>query len=227
VLNVLNVLIEATGLTKIYPMGVRALDGASLQVERGQFVAIMGRSGSGKSTLLHLLGCLDRPTAGRILIDGIDVTALPDWQLPAIRLQKLGFVFQAHNLVPSLTALENVMLPMRYRRPRLRLPEVMQKARAALAAVGLERREHHLPSQLSGGQQQRVAVARALVGEPALVLADEPTGALDTQTARDLLALLRQLCAEQGRTIVVVTHDPLVGRACDRVITMADGRIVG
>ena len=226
-LNVLNVLIEATGLTKIYPMGVRALDGASLQVERGQFVAIMGRSGSGKSTLLHLLGCLDRPTAGRILIDGIDVTALPDWQLPAIRLQKLGFVFQAHNLVPSLTALENVMLPMRYRRPRLRLPEVMQKARAALAAVGLERREHHLPSQLSGGQQQRVAVARALVGEPALVLADEPTGALDTQTARDLLALLRQLCAEQGRTIVVVTHDPLVGRACDRVITMADGRIVG
>lgn len=220
-------LVEAIGLTKTYPMGVRALDGASLQIHRGEFVAIMGRSGSGKSTLLHLLGCLDRPTAGRILLDDLEVTALPERRLPAIRLQKLGFVFQAHNLVPSLTALENVMLPLKYRRPRLRPPEAMQKARAALAAVGLEQREHHLPSQLSGGQQQRAAVARALVGEPALVLADEPTGALDTQTAKDLLALLRQLCAEQGRTFVVVTHDPLVGRACDRVITMADGRIVG
>ncbi|HYG58924.1 MAG TPA: ABC transporter ATP-binding protein, partial [Symbiobacteriaceae bacterium] len=202
-------LVEAVGLTKVYPMGVRALDGVDLTVRRGEILGIMGRSGSGKSTLLHLLGCLDRPTAGRVTIAGTDVTRLPDGALPPLRLRKIGFVFQAGNLVPALTARENVALPLRYLRPRLRPPEAMEKARTALEAVGLSDRMDHLPAQLSGGQQQRVAIARALVNGPALVLADEPTGALDSQTARDLLALLRRLCAEGGQTFVVVTHDDL------------------
>lgn len=218
-------LVEAKGLTKVYPMGVRALDGVDLTVNRGEILGIMGRSGSGKSTLLHLLGCLDRPTAGSVSIEGVDVTRLSEGALPALRLQRLGFIFQAHNLVRSLTALENVVLPLRYRRPRP--GDAMEKARAALDAVGLADRMHHLPSQLSGGQQQRVAIARALVNEPSLVLADEPTGALDSQTARDLLTLLRRLCTERRKTFVIVTHDALVAQACDRVITMADGRVAG
>ncbi|MDF2626676.1 MAG: transporter ATP-binding protein [Symbiobacteriaceae bacterium] len=218
-------LVEARGLTKVYPMGVTALDGVDLTVERGEILGIMGRSGSGKSTLLHLLGCLDRPTSGSVAIEGVDVTRLPAGALPALRLKRVGFVFQAHNLVRTLTALENVALPLRYRRPRP--GDAMEKARAALEAVGLADRMHHLPSQLSGGQQQRVAIARALVNEPSLVLADEPTGALDSQTARELLALLRRLCTERGQTFVIVTHDALVAQACDRVITMADGRVAG
>ncbi|HEY3364429.1 MAG TPA: ABC transporter ATP-binding protein [Symbiobacteriaceae bacterium] len=216
-------LLEAEGVTKLYPMGVRALDGVSLRVGRGEFVGIMGRSGSGKSTLLHILGCLDRPSGGNVRIDGVEVTRLSDRFLPRLRLHKLGFVFQAHNLVPTLTALENVSLPLKYLRVSPRA--AYEKARAALSAVGLEDRMQHLPSQLSGGQQQRAAIARALVNDPALVLADEPTGALDTQTARELLALLRRLVSERGQTFVVVTHDPLVGRQCDRVITMEDGRV--
>jgi putative ABC transport system ATP-binding protein len=216
-------LVEVRNLTKVYPLGVRALDGVDLSVQRGEFVGVMGRSGSGKSTLLHLLGCLDRPTAGSVMLDGVDVGRLPDRSLPALRLRKLGFVFQAHNLVRSLSALENVALPLRYLRPRP--PNAMEKARAALEAVGLGDRLHHLPAQLSGGQQQRVAIARALVLEPALVLADEPTGALDSHTARELLALLRRLSAERGQTFVVVTHDHLVATVCDRVITMEDGKI--
>jgi putative ABC transport system ATP-binding protein len=216
-------LLEASGLVKDYPLGVRALDGVDLAVGRSEIVGIMGRSGSGKSTLLHLLGCLDRPTSGVIKIDGTDVTRLPARALPPLRLQKLGFVFQAHNLVRSLSALENVALPLRYLRPR---PfDGMQKARSALEAVGLGDRMHHLPSQLSGGQQQRVAIARALVNGPALVLADEPTGALDSHTARELLTLLRRLAVERGQTFVIVTHDPLVGQACDRLITMEDGKV--
>lgn len=216
-------LVEATGLTKHYPLGVRALDGVDLTVRRGEVLGIMGRSGSGKSTLLHILGCLDRPTDGLVRIDGAEVTHLPEQALPALRLRMLGFVFQAHNLIGTLTALENVVLPLRYVRPRP--ADAMQKARAALEAVGLSDRMHHLPSQLSGGQQQRVAIARALVNQPALVLADEPTGALDSATARELLALLRRLSTERGQTFVVVTHDPLVGQVCDRVITMEDGRV--
>lgn len=219
-------LVEAEALTKLYPLGVRALDRASLAVRRGEFVGIMGRSGSGKSTLLHILGCLDRPTTGRVRIDGVDVTGLPDQALPPLRLGKLGFVFQAHNLVPSLSAVENVALPLRYLRLRPGLAAAREQARVALAAVGLEDRLHHLPSQLSGGQQQRVAIARALVNGPALVLADEPTGALDSATAQDLLALLRRLCAERGQTFVVVTHDSMVGRVCDRIVTMEDGRVL-
>lgn len=217
-------LLEAIELTKLYPMGVRALDRVSLSVAPGEMVAIMGRSGSGKSTLLQILGCLDRPTAGRVILGGVDVSSLPAAQLPPVRLRQLGFVFQAHNLLPGLTALENVALPLRYERPRVR--NAAQRARAALAAVGLEDRLHYRPAQLSGGQQQRVAIARALVNEPALVLADEPTGALDTQTAREFLALLRHLRAERGQTFLIVTHDPLVGQACNRVVKMADGRIL-
>lgn len=218
-----DVLLAAVGVTKQYAMGVRALDGVSLTVHRGELLGIMGRSGSGKSTLLHILGCLDRPTAGEVWIEGTEVSRLPESALPVLRLRKLGFVFQSHNLVPSLTALENVAVPLRYL--RLPLRQSMEKARAALEAVGLSDRMHHLPAQLSGGQQQRVAVARALVNNPALVLADEPTGALDSQTARELLDLMRRLSAERGQTFVVVTHDPLVGQACDRIVTMADGRI--
>lgn len=217
-------LLQASGLTRLYPMGVRALDGVDLTVGRGEFLGIMGRSGSGKSTLLHILGCLDRPTAGQVYLDGVAVTGLPDRALPPLRLRKLGFIFQSHNLIRTLTALENVALPLRYR--RMAEPAARTKARAALAAVGLDDRLAHLPAQLSGGQQQRVAIARALVGEPALVLADEPTGALDSATARELLGLLRQLCEQRGQTFVVVTHDPLVARACDRVVTMADGRVL-
>ncbi|MFZ5822904.1 MAG: ABC transporter ATP-binding protein [Bacillota bacterium] len=207
-------------------MGIRALDGASLAVRRGEIVGIMGRSGSGKSTLMHMLGCLDRPDAGRVCIDGVEVTRLPDRALPALRLSKLGFVFQVHNLVPTLTALENVALPLRYLRPRPRDGEARARARAMLEAVGLGDRLHHLPGQLSGGQQQRVAIARALINNPALVLADEPTGSLDTQMARHLLHLLRRLCRERGQTFIVVTHDPVVGQACDRVCQMEDGRIL-
>ncbi|MDB4897555.1 MAG: transporter ATP-binding protein [Firmicutes bacterium] len=216
-------LLEARGVTKHYPMGVKALDGVDLSAAPGEIVGIMGRSGSGKSTLLHILGCLDRPTAGSVWLDGVEVTATAEAALPAVRLRKVGFVFQAHNLVSTLTALENVALPLRYLRPRP--ADAMAKARAALAAVGLSDRMHHVPAQLSGGQQQRVAIARALVNGPALVLADEPTGALDSQTARELLALLRRLTAERGQTFVIVTHDPMVGAACDRVITMVDGQV--
>ncbi|MFZ5815143.1 MAG: ABC transporter ATP-binding protein [Bacillota bacterium] len=216
-------LVEAEGLTKLYPMGVRALDGVSLAIRRGEFVGIMGRSGSGKSTLLQILGCLDRPDAGRVRIDGVEVTRLSDRALPAVRLARLGFVFQAHNLVPALTALENVALPLRYARPRPK--DGLERARAMLEAVGLGDRLHHLPGQLSGGQQQRVAIARALVNNPALVLADEPTGALDSQTARQLLDLLRRLGRERGQSFLLVTHDPVVGSACDQVYAMEDGRL--
>lgn len=217
-------LVRTEGLTKRYPPGVTALDQAALTIGRGEFLAIMGRSGSGKSTLLHLLGCLDRPTAGSVWLDGVEVTRLPERHLPPFRLQKIGFVFQAHNLVPSLTALENVALPLRYARPYP--ADRYDRAREALAAVGLADRLYHRPSELSGGQQQRVAIARALVNNPALVLADEPTGALDSRTASELLALLRHLCRERGQTFVIVTHDPLVGQSCDRVIEMVDGRIL-
>jgi len=217
-------LVQAEALVKEYPMGVRALDGASLTVGRGEIVGIMGRSGSGKSTLLHVLGCLDRPDSGRVWIDGIEVTRLSDAALPKIRLHRLGFVFQAHNLVPTLTALENVALPLRYVRPRPANPYA--QAKAMLEAVGLADRMHHLPGQLSGGQQQRVAIARALVNNPALVLADEPTGALDSQNAKLLLRLMRRLCQERRQTFVVVTHDPAVGQVCDRIYHMVDGRVL-
>jgi putative ABC transport system ATP-binding protein len=203
---------------------VRALDGVDLVVERGSMVAIMGRSGSGKSTLLNILGGLDRPDEGQVVLDGVDITRLNGRALTRVRREKVGFVFQQFNLIPTLTALENVELPMRY----ARVPPGQRRQRAleALARVGLAHRAHHRPSQLSGGEQQRVTIARALVMRPALVLADEPTGELDSQTAAQVIELMEALNRELGQTFLIVTHDPGVARHCGRIIKMQDGRII-
>jgi putative ABC transport system ATP-binding protein len=203
---------------------VRALDGVDLVVERGSMVAIMGRSGSGKTTLLNILGGLDRPDEGQVVLDGVDITRLNGRALTRVRREKVGFVFQQFNLIPTLTALENVELPMRY----ARVPPGQRRQRAleALARVGLAHRAHHRPSQLSGGEQQRVAIARALVMRPALVLADEPTGELDSQTAAQVIELMEALNRELGQTFLIVTHDPGVARHCGRIIKMEDGRII-
>jgi putative ABC transport system ATP-binding protein len=219
--------VVARGLRKTYRLGssvVRALDGLDLVVERGEFVAIMGRSGSGKSTLLHVLGGLDRPDEGQVVIEGQDITRLSNGQVTRLRREKVGFVFQEFNLVPTLTALENVELPLRY--AGVSRGERRRRAAEALAMVGLGERLHHRPSQLSGGEQQRVAIARALVNRPAVVLADEPTGELDSQTAMQVVDLMRGLARELGQTFVIVTHDPAVGERCQRIIRMNDGRII-
>ncbi len=219
---------QACGLTKIYRMGrtqVHALRGIDLTIARGEFIAIMGRSGSGKSTLLNLLGCLDTPTSGTVTIDGLDVGKVPRHRLHTVRRTKLGFVFQQFNLLPGLTAVENVVLPLRY--AGVPGSDRQKRAREALERVGLGDRLHHRPSELSGGEQQRVALARAIVNHPALVLADEPTGELDTHTAAEIMALLREFNRDQGLTFLIVTHDPAVGQATDRVLRMQDGVIVG
>jgi len=221
-----DVILGLTDVFRTYQVGgeeVRALDGVTLTVQRGEFLSVMGRSGSGKSTLLNVIGCLDRPTSGTIILDGQDVTRVPKSDLPRIRRGKIGFVFQSFNLIPTLSALENVMLPMEY----AGLPEREQKTRAlaALEAVGLTDRLHHRPAQLSGGQAQRVAIARALAPKPAIILADEPTGALDTHIARSVLNLMRQFNRDQSQTFILVTHDALVAEQTNRVIRMLDGRI--
>jgi putative ABC transport system ATP-binding protein len=201
---------------------VTALDGVSLDFPSGSFTAVMGPSGSGKSTLLHCAAGLDRPTSGTVTVAGRDITNLSENELTVLRRERIGFVFQAFNLVSSLTAEQNVLLPLKLagRRPdRGRLT-------AALAAVGLQDRAHHRPSELSGGQQQRVAIARALVTRPEVVFADEPTGALDTITSREVLALLRSAVDEYGQTVVMVTHDPVAAAHADRVVFLADGRVV-
>ena len=213
-------------LTKVYQLGeveVHALRGVSLSIARGQFVAIMGASGSGKSTLMNILGCLDRPTSGRYQIDGIDVAALSADEQAELRNQKLGFVFQNFNLLSRTSALENVELPLVYR--ALPAKEQTQQALAALHAVGLDDRAHHQPSQLSGGQQQRVALARALVNNPAVILADEPTGNLDTTTSAEVMALFTQL-HQQGMTILLVTHESEIASFAQRRIVFRDGLIV-
>ncbi len=220
-------IVESRNLTKIYKMGaaeVRALQGIDLVVERGEFLSVMGRSGSGKSTLLNLLGCLDRPTEGIIYLDGLEVTSLPKRRLPRIRREKVGFVFQQFNLLPSLTALENVMLPLRYSGVGKR--EGRRRAQALLEEVGLGDRMTHRPTEMSGGEQQRVAVARALINNPAIVLADEPTGELDTHTAGEIIGLLHELNERDGQTFIIVTHDPLVAESTDRTIYLQDGMIV-
>jgi len=219
-------IVEAQGLIKIYSMGtteVRALRGLDMTVEAGEFMSVMGPSGSGKSTLLNLLGCLDTPTEGTVVLDGTDVTQSPRSRLPAIRREKVGFVFQQFNLLSHLTALENVMLPLRYADVNRR--EARERAIQLLAHVGLGDRTAHRPPEMSGGEQQRVAVARALVNRPAIVLADEPTGELDSATAGELMALLQSL-NQESQTFIIVTHDPQVAAQTDRTITLRDGRVV-
>ena len=218
--------IELTGITKVYGHGeaeVRALDGVDLRVEHGEYVAVMGASGSGKSTLMNIIGCLDVGTSGRYLLDGIDVRRLDERRLSLVRNRKIGFVFQSFNLIARTTAQRNVELPLAY--AGVRSAERARRASAALDRVGLSQRADHVPSELSGGQQQRVAVARAIVTEPVLLLADEPTGALDSHSTADVLALFDDLSAS-GRTLVVITHEDEVASHARRVVTMRDGRIV-
>jgi putative ABC transport system ATP-binding protein len=219
-------IVEIDGLVKTYRMGdveVQALRGVSLAVAAGEFVAVMGASGSGKSTLMNLLGCLDRPTSGRYWLEGEDVSRLSRDQLASVRGRRIGFVFQGFNLLPRTSALENVELPMLYQ--GLGSKARHARASAALDRVGLAERGHHTPAQLSGGQQQRVAIARALVNEPRLLLADEPTGNLDSRTSLEVMAILQELAA-QGLTVLLVTHEPDIAAHARRVLTFRDGRVL-
>ena len=216
--------IEIENLTKVYRMGnieVEALRGVSIKVERGELIAIMGPSGSGKSTLMNIIGCLDQPTSGRYLLDGVEVSRLSDDALAAIRNRKIGFVFQSFNLLPRTTALEQVELPLVY----AGVPNRRKRALAALAAVGLRDRVHHKPTELSGGQQQRVAIARALVMNPSLILADEPTGNLDSHSSEEIMGLFQALNIDQGITVVFVTHEPDIALHTKRNVHVRDGVI--
>jgi putative ABC transport system ATP-binding protein len=219
-------IVETRDVVKLYHLGkltVRALNGVTLKVERGEFIAIMGRSGSGKSTLLNLVGCLDRPTGGAIYLNGVEVSRLRERDLPKIRRELVGFVFQSFNLVPTLTALENVTLPLKY--ARVPGKEARLRAIEMLEAVQMGERLRHRPQELSGGEQQRVAIARALINRPAVVMADEPTGEVDTQTALTILQLMKRLNESLGQTFLVVTHDLMVAEHAERVIRLEDGRI--
>ncbi|KPL82728.1 ABC transporter ATP-binding protein [Thermanaerothrix daxensis] len=220
-------IVSTQDLTKVYGHGataVHALRGINLAIQPGEFVAVMGPSGCGKSTLLHLIGGLDRPTSGKVMIEGEDLTRLNDDQVTALRRRKMGFVFQFFNLIPVLNALENAALPMIL--DGMRPNEAYQRAREWLERVGLGPRLTHRPSELSGGEQQRVAIARALASEPSIILADEPTGNLDSRASEEIAMLLRQISSEWGRTILLVTHDPRIAAYADRIVFLKDGQIV-
>ena len=219
-------LIELKDVYKIYPMGdetVHALDGVSLSIDQGEFVAIVGSSGSGKSTAMNIIGCLDVPTSGSYHLGGVDVSTMDDDQQAEIRNKMLGFIFQQYNLIPKLSVLENVELPLLY--AGVPAEERRDRAIRSLERVGLADKWKHLPSQLSGGQQQRVSIARALPGSPSVILADEPTGALDSRTGREVLSFLKQLNRE-GDTVVLITHDNSIAARADRIIRLQDGRII-
>jgi putative ABC transport system ATP-binding protein len=219
----MEIIIETKDLVKVYGDGaqVRALDGVDMQVARGEFVSVMGPSGSGKSTLLNMIGALDRPTSGQVFIGGGDLAKVRD--LDTFRARTVGFIFQLHNLIPTLTALENIEVPMMGQVGR---GERRRRAKELLELVGMADRMNHLPNQLSGGQRQRVAIARSLANEPTLVLADEPTGNLDSHSGEEVIALMHRLNRELGTTVIVVTHDPAVARNTDRILVMQDGDIV-
>jgi putative ABC transport system ATP-binding protein len=222
-------LISITGLTKTYTVGdvaVQALRGVDLEIEAGDFLAVVGPSGSGKSTFMHILGCLDCPSGGRYLLEGRDVSRLSRDDLARVRNSKIGFVFQSFNLLPRTSALENVELPMLYSEERLSASERRERAMAALAAVGLDNRAAHHPNQLSGGQQQRVAIARALMTQPPILLADEPTGNLDTRTSLEVMEIFQRLQEEPGMTVILITHEHQIAEYGSRIVSFRDGRIV-
>ena len=217
--------VVAKDVKKSYKLGknnyVHALRGTSVEIKKSEFVAIMGPSGSGKSTLMHILGCLDYPESGRVIINDKDTSKLSSSKLTKIRQKKIGFIFQGFNLIPTLTALENVSLAGEY--AGMSRKERLAKAKEMLALVGLAERVRHKPSELSGGEQQRVSIARALLNEPDIIMADEPTGDLDSTTSKEIMTTLRDLNHKHGQTFLIVTHDPEVGKACDRIIKMKDG----
>jgi len=221
-----DLVIETHNLKKIYKMGeveVRALDGIDIQIERGSIISIMGPSGSGKSTLMNLLGCLDRPSEGEYILDGVNVANMKDDQLADVRNRKVGFVFQSFNLLPRQTSMANVELPLRYAGET---KDRRAKAAQALQAVGLADRMTHKPTELSGGQQQRVAIARALVNNPAIIMADEPTGNLDSKSGREIMELILNLNKTQKTTIIIVTHDQAIAEQTQRIIRLRDGKVL-
>jgi putative ABC transport system ATP-binding protein len=224
-------MIEIENVTKVYQMGevqVHALRGVGLEIEQGEWVAIMGPSGSGKSTLMHIIGCLDIPTAGVYRLDDVEVGGMDEGQLAAIRNRQIGFVFQTFNLLPRTSALKQVMLPMQYSRNGGRVPvsERSRRAREALEMVGLGERIDHHPTELSGGQQQRVAIARALINSPSILMADEPTGNLDSRSGTEVMGIIQRLHKERGITVVMVTHDEEIGAQAERIVRLRDGLIV-
>lgn len=222
-----DILIETKNLTKIYgksDLAVKALDNINIKIKRGEFIEVMGPSGSGKTTLLNMLGALDKPTSGEVIIDGIEISKIRESKLYEIRREKIGFIFQSFYLIPTLSALQNVLIPVFPLNEDKKKFE--EKARELLARVGLKGKEHRRPAELSGGEQQRVAIARSLILDPVLILADEPTGNLDTKTGTEIIEIMKELNKSDGKTFVVVTHDPRLTKFCQRVIRLEDGKII-